>query len=666
MLLPLLVAGAMAATPEDIAHGWYLAESGRLQQAAQLAAAALAENHDDLQAHRLYIWSLKEGIQDGGALEAQYRAWVEAEPDNDVARVALVGLIAGEHRDEGPWCDEIETLLEPLPKDTGVRYWAHRYRYMARDYCPADQAEDRDALLELATITPTALGFSLRLRMAEGKVDDALAADLQTFYTLEPWNLAFAGNLWGDNAKGPALKSARASVLDAARAALEADAPAYAQGAFRIFAQAGNDAGRVAAESRRAELDPEWRTSDRAWNGERLSLTQGGRSALERNLELARHKASLDAAWDALLALEDRIPPHGPLRSIFLREQAYLRYRSGDEDAAFASFEEAWQEDPSNASAANGFAYLAALRGEKLELALVVMDSILEQAPPYDPWVTHAGTSYDAWASRQRDQVAARLDTRAWILHQLGRTEEAASVLQQSLLLTTEPDPILYHHLGLMLVELDEPDAALEALGRGLALGPSAEAKLDTEARSVAEGLFAEHRWAPGGLDAWVATRMPPRQATASRDGEVLPDLAFSVDDKPRMLSDFEGVKVVVLWSARGTPFIESLPYWKELAKRYHNDPVHFLGLCIDERPGNTTEFWEGYRLPPLLLGWVGPIGAKAAGIEAAPTALLVDRNGVIRGQLVGQVAEGDPRLAEWIDAALAESWNAEDSEEAE
>lgn len=663
MLLALLITTSLAATPEDIAHGWYLAESGRLQQAARLAAEALSENHHDLEAHRLYNWALKDGIQDSAALERQYREWWRNEPENDYARVALAGLLVSNYLEPGAWCEELEALLDPLPHDTGVLYWAHRHRFAAREVCPADQAEEWTALVNLSTITPSALGFSLRLRLAEGRVDDALAAELQTFYSLEPWNLSFPGNLWAEQVKGPGLKAARASVLEAAYAALEDDQPAYAQAAFRVFAQAGNDAGRVAAEIRRAQLDPDWSTSDRAWNGERLSLTQGGRSALERSLERARHKASVEAAQRSLEALEPAIPPHGPLRSIYLREQAYIQYRVGDEDAAFASFEAAWQEDSTNASAANGFAYLAALRGEKLDLALVVVDSILEQTATYDPWVTHAGTSYEAWATRESDQVAARLDTRGWILHQLGRTEEAASVVQRALLLIGEPDPILYHHLGLILYALEQDDAALEALGRGLALGPSAEEELDTLVRQTAEELFASHRWAHGGLDDWVASHTPPRKAPDSRAGEVLPDMAFTVDDKPRKLSDFEGIKVVVFWSARGTPFLDSLPYWKVLSKRYHKDPVHFLGLCVDERPENTTEFWQGYRVPPLLLGWVGPEGAEAAGVGSTPTALVVDGDGVIRGQLVGQLASGDLRLADWIDEVIAEAWEAQEAE---
>jgi tetratricopeptide (TPR) repeat protein len=657
MLLPLLVTAAMAASPEDIAHGWYLAESGRLQQAAKLAAEALAENHHDLQAHRLYVWSLTEGIQDAPALERQYRGWYEADPEDEYTRVALAGLLVATHAGPGPWCAEVERLLDPLPKDAGVLYWSHRYRYTARGSCGEDQTTDRQALLELATITPSALGFSLRLRLEEGRVDDVLAADLQDFYTLEPWNMAFPGDLWGEGVKGPGLKLARSHALEAARAALEADKPAYAQAAFRIYAQAGNDAGRVEAEKRRAELDPEWSTLDRAWNGERLSTLADARSELERSLERARLKASTEAAHAALSAFEPVIPPHGPLRSIFLRERGLIHYRQGWEEEAFDYFEAAWQEDPSNGNAANGFAYLAALRGEKLDLALVVMDSILEQTPVYDPWLADQGVPYDAWATKMSDRVAAWLDTRAWILHQLGRTQEAVSVVQRALLLSCEPQPILYYHLGLMLAELGQHDAALEALGRGMAMGPSVEDELDAEARRVAHELFATLRWAPGGLDDWVSTRMPPRRAPTSMVGQVLPDMSFTVDGKPRRLSDFDGVRVVVLWSARNAAFFHSIPFWESANKPYRDDPVHFLGLCVDERAENTTEYWMDYPVPPLLLGWAGPTGAAAAGVESTPTAFVVDSQGVIRGQLVGQIAEGDTRLSHWIDTLIAEVW---------
>jgi hypothetical protein len=50
------------------------------------------------------------------------------------------------------------------------------------------------------------------------------------------------------------------------------------------------------------------------------------------------------------------------------------------------------------------------------------------------------------------------------------------------------------------------------------------------------------------------------------------------------------------------------------------------------------------------------------AGIDSAPTALLVDGHGMIRGQLVGQVSPDDMRLADWIDGVLAETWEAEEA----
>ncbi len=651
MNLLLLVASSFAATSADIAQGWYLAESGRMEQAARLAVSSLNGNPNDLAAHRLYTWSLMEGLQDRQALEEQYRAWRAAQPDSDTARTALAGLLLDGHSEEGTWCDELEGLLEPLPNDSGTRYWALRYRYAARQICPADPTEDRQALVELAKVTPTALGFALRLRLQQGRVDQALADDLDTFYDLEPWNMAFPGNLWGDDVKGPALKQARAAAIEAAFEALKADSPAYAQSAFRVFKNAANDPGRVAAEVRRAELDPEWRTWDRDWNGERLSLTEGGRSRLERDLERARFKALPEAAMQRLDELEARIPPHGPLRAIWLTQRAYVHYNAGRKEESFATFKQAWQEDSTNASAANGFAYLAALRGEELELALVVMDSVLNESPPYDPWTSDSGTSYEAWAEDTADHMAARMDTRAWILHQLGRTEEAASVMQRALFLAREEDPILYHHLGLILLEMGKEDAALEALGRGLAMGHSEEPELDTKARAVATELFAKYRWAAGGLDAWVATRGHAPARAATRAGETLPDLDLLVDGKPRNLSEFPGKRVVVFWSSASQPFVKSLEYWKELGKRYRKHDITLLGLCVDEKPEYMDEFWDGYRLPPLLLAWAGPEGAAAAGVAETPAVFVLDELGVVHGNLTGLIREGDHQVEGWLDA---------------
>ncbi len=654
MFIPLLIVTALAATPDQLAQAWYLVQTDRLQQASAIAVAALNENPHDFQAHRLYFQIMEEALHEGGPLEFQYRNWVEREPDNLIARVSLAGIMSGVHKEPGDWCQEIQGLLSPLPEDTGIRFWALRYMYSAAEICHMDRADLRQELLDLAKVTPTALGFGLRLRMEEGHVDADLAADLRTFYTMEPWNVAYPGDLWRDGLKGPALKQARNDALSAAREALKSDQPACAYGAFQLFRLAQNDPGMVAAENRLSELDHQWYTSESGWKNEPGSHADyKERSHLEIDLEWARHKASPESAKEALAQLGTRIPPDGPLKAIWLKEMGFVFMREGLDGESFKTFKAAWQEDPSNPDIANAFAYTAALQGKELDLALVVMDSVLKDIAPYDAWNDHDDRAYDGWAESIRDDVAARLDTRAWILHQLGRSEEAAAVLQRALLLAFTPEPIIHQHLGLVLLALGREDAALEQLGRGLALGPSDEEQLDELAREQAESLFQDHRWSPGGFDCWLSSRLPPSAAPVDRSGDTIEDLSFIVDGKERHLSDFAAPRVLLLWSGKSRAFTQALPYWKEIAKKYRKTDVQMLAISVDDDPHRAEAFCSGYKLPPFLLGWAGPTALHELKTKDIPQMFVLDPQGVITGSFSGYIRADDHRIEEWVDAIL-------------
>lgn len=130
------------------------------------------------------------------------------------------------------------------------------------------------------------------------------------------------------------------------------------------------------------------------------------------------------------------------------------------------------------------------------------------------------------------DRTAARLDTRAWILHALGRDAEAARDLQQALLLARTPEPVFHLHLGLVYADMERDEAALEHLGRGLALGPSDEPELDARCEERIAALYPHRRWAPGGLEAWIASRVPAGDGGGAtgggadtRVGDPFPDL---------------------------------------------------------------------------------------------------------------------------------------------
>lgn len=99
---------------EPLEWGWYLYCAGRATEAAAIAAELLHDDPSHLGAHELYHhawWS----AGDRWVLLAQYRDWVEAEPGNETARVALAMLIRllKTYVDEPVL--EIEQLLDPMP-----------------------------------------------------------------------------------------------------------------------------------------------------------------------------------------------------------------------------------------------------------------------------------------------------------------------------------------------------------------------------------------------------------------------------------------------------------------------------------------------------------------------------------------------------------------------
>lgn len=661
MLLPLLVSQALAA-PADIAHGWYLAETGRPREAAHVAVTRLDEDPADLAAHRLYIWAIGVGLEDGAALETLYRSWLASDAENAAARVALAAVLSWRNSRPGPWCNEVEDLLDPLPPAPEDAYWSLRVRYGARRSCPADEAEDRRALLEMSGHTPAALGYALKLRLATEPVDQGLARDLARFYEQEPWHLGYVGDLWDEDVSGPYLEQARNVTLGAADHAAASEHPAEVYGALQVYERAHDQTRAERARARLESLDPGYDeapihdVSELHWALWDKLTEDPVLAAISR----ARRKATWTAAVEALEALERRIPPDGPIGALWLKELGMAQEKAGRHKAALESFRRAWEADPTNPSAGNAFAYAAALQGTYLEEALEVMDRVLEMAPSYDPWSGRGG--YEAWQQTRADHLAARLDTRAWVYHGLGRDEEARRDLQHALLLARQPDPVYYHHLGLVCLDLDQPEAALEHISRGLALGPSTEPELDQVARATAQELFSGRRWAPHGLEGWVQTRArlahPASQRPATSHplaGQPIPALRFSVVDMDHVLSDFPGFRVIQVWASWCEPCIASLQALDRTAITWLDQDFEVLALSVDERPEAVASFWEGSDAPEYTVGWAGPEAMDLLHLNETPTTLIVDHEGVVQAVIEGWEGPEDHRVDRKLESLRSE-----------
>lgn len=141
----------------------------------------------------------------------------------------------------------------------------------------------------------------------------------------------------------------------------------------------------------------------------------------------------------------------------FCGDMAHLR---GDNKAAYRHYEKALKLLPRSAVVLNNFAYYLSEEGRSLERALTMST----RANELDP------------------QNATYLDTKAWVLYQLSRYEEAQTVMRQALVLDDSKNPELLLHYGDILFALGKSFMAKTYWQRALEAGaasPTIEQRLE-------------------------------------------------------------------------------------------------------------------------------------------------------------------------------------------
>ncbi len=149
------------------------------------------------------------------------------------------------------------------------------------------------------------------------------------------------------------------------------------------------------------------------------------------------------------------------------------------------------------------------------------------------------------------------------------------------------------------------------------------------------------------------------REALEASQREVLvgrPAPAFDVRDlegRRWTLSDLKG-KVVVLnfWATWCVPCKTEMPHFDALARRHRASGLVVLGLSTDPGPAEVRRFLRedvhvGYPIAmadPALQEVFG-------GVPALPTTFVIDRDGIVRRELLGYSTEQE--LRELLDSVL-------------
>jgi Tfp pilus assembly protein PilF len=115
---------------------------------------------------------------------------------------------------------------------------------------------------------------------------------------------------------------------------------------------------------------------------------------------------------------------------------------------------------PDNPTVLNNHAWYLALQGEQLDRAEACSRRALELSPGN----------------------ANLLDTRAWVLHRMGRNAEALVAMEEAVRMSEWPDPVFLEHLGEIRWALGDADGAREAWRAAIEAGstsPDLPAKLN-------------------------------------------------------------------------------------------------------------------------------------------------------------------------------------------
>lgn len=160
--------------------------------------------------------------------------------------------------------------------------------------------------------------------------------------------------------------------------------------------------------------------------------------AYELNKETRK---SLDYSFKAL-ALDSNNPEiWSQIASSYDRLQKF--------DSSDYAFEKGLSIDPKNPTINNNYSYSLAVRNEKLDKCLQMIELALDAEPN--------NTSF--------------LDTYAWVQYKLGNYEKALEYINKAFLLT-EGNADLFLHLGDILLKLNEKEKALEAWRKALEKEP--------------------------------------------------------------------------------------------------------------------------------------------------------------------------------------------------
>ena len=657
----------------------HLRDRGDLTDAVEAAQALVGANPESVAAHRLYQELAVLSRRNGRLVEAEYRHFLEQAPDDPrrkllhaSATMAATVVTPSMRREEV--VREIERGLAAAQGNKELKADAHMVS--------ADLAHlkgDRPAVEESlrASIGANAHNYLVRADLlaflaSKEEWEEAVGICLDLIEEA-PWRLMACAMLMPQKA---GLPGATPEDQDRIAIALEGVEEEYTDDAVVLqslewlYDYLEEKRGSTRLRARLAELDPEWSPPLR--RNPYLEALPGG-ELTEEEIELLEKVTEIKERtagdpWARVRALQEvgaTIADDAPARyrSLYFRDLAFaLRHPDVlDRDASRAAARAAMEALPDDASVLNEWAYMSAMDKVDLPEALEAVEKALTilLGAPFEPIAVDPGGSFSGYEIERAESIGAYVDTRGWVLYQLGRHDEAVQDLYLASLLTS--DGTVQGHLGRARYAVGNDRGAFTHLLRALALGSEDE----EEVRALAAHLYEKLHVIPGGLEALVEATRDQLREELGLAGDLF-DLESMLDsgpgapniDQPTVPSraqhrlmgmpspdfDFESmtgneftkesvrgqVVVIDFWATWCAPCVEALPVMDSLARAFAEEEVIFLAMSLDDDIGTVQRWWK--FADALNPGMAGEGAADAFGVVGIPATFILDRNGVVSG----------------------------------
>jgi thiol-disulfide isomerase/thioredoxin len=254
---------------------------------------------------------------------------------------------------------------------------------------------------------------------------------------------------------------------------------------------------------------------------------------------------------------------------------------------------------------------------------------------------------------------ATGADLVGWALVQKKAYARAKTTLEEAERLWPAPDFSNQYHLAeLARLQGDTASARdhyLNALS--LAGGP---APLREEATTALSKLYSDTDTPPAKpFDAWLESELSKRR-DARKDAllkslvdKPLPKLTLTtVDGKPYDIADLRGKVVLLDFFASWCGVCRAeLPHLKTAYQQYTNDPsVAFLLVSIDDDSKRLERYLHDMQFAFPVARASKEDMERAMGFNDVPATFYLDRDGVVRYQIIGTEAHGDsPKRVSWF-----------------